>query len=155
MKKSEIGLSLSNYYFEREGAAGFDVWLYDNPSVQDEIGEADYVNLVSQDFRGKEGQAEIRCVVKDVYERHYGCPIFVPAILNAIEGIVQETDLVAACDFLSKLHMEGVSIVPIDFVGYSSEIERLGSAELYKGRIQDAARALRLVVADLMAGVEE
>lgn len=140
MKKFEIGSSLANYYFERSGAAGFEVWLYDKPSVQDEIGEADYVNLVGQDFRGKEGLAEIR---------------FVPAVLNVIEEIVQETDLVAACDFLSKLHMEGVSIVPIDFVGYGSEIERLGSAELYKGRIQDAARVLRLGVADLMAGVEK
>jgi hypothetical protein len=133
---------LSFYQGETEPVL-FERWLYGNKSIEQQIGPAAYGELVSFDLRDSAQLDMARALVKGIYEEACGHRISLDQIKLVLREMLSgRRTLRSGTRILAELNDQGEELVPISFVGFSSEIERLGDEAFYKDRIIHAATDL-------------
>ena len=108
------------------------------------VGESDYLQLFEVDSRS------LKLAIKHIYIKQVSKEIEVDKALNTAKGVVSGLiSIDKGVQILCTMNSNGISIIPDVFVGYYSEIERLGSNEFYKDRIISDLESLILSLEEI------
>ena len=126
-------------YAEQSTQEEFTDWLYQTPGLEKELGEEWFQNLIEIDFRSEDGLGDARAIV----EKIYGPGLLLDRALDiALRAVESDLNLIDACHQLGRLHNQGCEEIPIEFVGYSSELsDNEEFLDHYKARIDKDLRS--------------
>lgn len=135
------------FYFDEESAKDFEVWLYQNESLENEIGKEAFLNIVSFDFsqKNKENHHQLKGIIKDIYNSQQADAIIMDqAKAIAMSILDQSCPIDVGCRKLANISENEHTFVNRVFVAYSDEFDRLGSTNFYDNRIKDDVKKLLL-----------
>ena len=128
----------------------FEHWLYSAPGLEDELGSGAYLDLVGMDFSKPIDIAAARELAATLYAARQGYSIELDRALLVLRAMIAgECSYRVGTKILADLRLAGHEFIPAVFAGYSSEIERLGTAEHYQERILMDAKKLIAEIEDL------
>lgn len=129
-----VAQKLSEFYFGDENGERFSKWLYSSSQAETELGNELYIDLAGCDFSSEDESRDAKQIIKKILgERLYK----ERAIDLARKMLCGEYEISAGCRKLADISMDTENIVPISFVGYASEFDRLGETDFYNDRIRE------------------
>lgn len=121
----------------------FEEWLYFEEHLQNYISEDFYLSLISLDYKKHDAIKDAKELVRNIYKYKEGISIEWDVALYIAQLMLDNSiSLTKGSRILSDLNMNGANFIPLSFVGYSSEIERLGTDSFYRDRILTDAKDL-------------
>lgn len=106
------------------------------------VGGEVFLKLVSLDYDSDSDLVEAKRIVAELFPRVFACPILAVQVRFIATGMLSRTiSLEDGCRMLAELREDDGKSIPIIFVGYASEIDRVGLS-YYKDRILDDTRLL-------------
>ena len=143
MLKEIIKKKFIEFYYGYTLMDDFEKWLYFEKNLQNYIGEDFYLSLISLDYKKHDAIKDAKELVRNIYRYEEGVPIEWDVALYIAQLMIDNSiSLTKGCRILSDLNMDGANFIPLSFVGYSSEIERLGTDSFYRDRILTDAKDL-------------
>jgi hypothetical protein len=114
-------LDLISGFYEAED---FQNWLQENLNSFDQTVLDFSLPLLEFDLCSNEVRSNFQETVKDQYLRFFGSKLDDDRAKNLLQRIVSgEGDIVAICHELARLFDQGVQFIPVEFKGFSSELD--------------------------------
>lgn len=105
-------------------AEDFQNWLQENLNSFDQTMIDFSLPLLELDLRSTRARSNFQKTVKDQYLRFFGSKLDDDRAKRLLQLIVSnERDVVATCHELARLYDQGVQFIPIEFKGFSSELD--------------------------------
>lgn len=134
---------LYKFYFGEISASTFEKWLYNEHGCEEELGNDRYIDLISLDYNNADDVEKAIKFISVIYTADDADSLYLDRARNVLTGMLGgQISLAYGCKMLSSLRDNGYSIIPAIFVGYSSEIERLGDNGFYDDKIIADAQKL-------------
>lgn len=131
------------FYYGHTLKDDFEKWLYSEKNLQNCTSEDFYLSLISLDYKKHDATKDAKKLIRDIYRYEEGVDIELDIVLYITQLMIDNSiSLTKGCRILSDLNIDGANFIPLSFVGYSSEIERLGTDSFYRNRILTDAKDL-------------
>lgn len=129
-----VAQRLSGFYFGDESGEEFSKWLYSSTQAEAELGPELFVDLAGCDFsNGSEGKD-----AREIIKRVLGEQLYKEQAIAVAKKILDgRLEMAVGCRKLADISMDTENLVPISFVGYASEFDRLGKTDFYNDRIRE------------------
>lgn len=134
-----VAQKLSAFYFGDENGERFSKWLYSSSQAEMELGNELYIDLAGCDFSSEDENKDAKQIIKRVLGEQLYKERAIDVARKMLGG---EFEISAGCRKLADISMDTDSIVPISFVGYASEFDRLGETDFYNDRIREDLKKL-------------
>jgi len=113
--------ALRGFYFGDISPRPFEEWLYKD-SVLEKLFPDEYLTLISLDYKRKEDCWKAKETIRKIYDTRDPELLFKHKTLETVRGMLDETiPLENGCQLLTDWYDEGMTFIPIGFVGYDSE----------------------------------
>lgn len=141
-----VVLNISDFYFGDSPGDIFSKWLYSSRQAESELGTELFTEIASCDFSDNREIDDARRIIKAAL----GDRLYKERAISVAKRMLSgEIDTSEGCRKLADLAMDAEEIVPIVFVGYASELDRLGDTGHYNERIRrDLEKLLQSLSAD-------
>lgn len=143
---SLVALKISDFYFGDSSGDIFSKWLYSFQQAESELGTELFTEIASCDFSDDREIDDTRRILKAAL----GDRLYKERAISVAKRMLNgEIDMPGGCRKLADLSMDAEEIVPVVFVGYASELDRLGDTGHYNERIRsDLEKLLRSLSSD-------
>lgn len=133
----------SDFYFGDLTASLFREWLSEK-IAKEAITKEYYTRLLSLNYKNEADCERAKEIVRRIYDASDTELIFKHKALETAQGMLDSSiSLEAGCQILAKMYNNGMTFIPIHFVGYDSEFtdkDRVGMFDMhafYSERIKE------------------
>lgn len=133
------------FYFGEISSSEFSEWVYSSKELEHIIGANRYLEIISFDYDAdQQEQGAIKKIVADIYNDLTSNRLIPDRVSRLVESMLNnDISLRVGCKELADLHDEGNDFIPIEFVGYDSELDSPSKEEFYRERILDDLKLLK------------
>jgi hypothetical protein len=109
----------------------FEAWACSDDELESQIGHGAHLDLISADYRGREAAAvRERCAA--LLEQHHPGDLARYSIRSILKSMLHDrTAVIPGLRKLVRLRHDGNEDIPIEFVGFDSELDDVPSPEHY------------------------
>jgi hypothetical protein len=134
---------LLGFYFSDIELADFKRWLWSSNKIEGEIGADNYFKLIDLDLDTFDEIEKAKDYIKDIYRKLYHVDIRKDYVRLTLERMLSgKITITNGCKILADLAADGYTLVPIVFIGYSSELVNISAEQFYRERIINDVRKL-------------
>jgi len=131
MLSEETRRSLLSFCTGETDALAFEAWVNTHDEVEGQIGHGMYLELISADYRGRD-VAAVRDLCARLLDQHHPGNLRRYRIRSIVRGMIEDPlAVVPGLQGLVRLWHEGCDDVPIEFVGFDSEMDGVPTPEHY------------------------
>ena len=113
--------ALRDFYFGDTTPSSFEEWLYKDHALKD-VFEEEYIDLISFNYKNKDECLKAKNIIRKIYDGQDPDLLFKHKILETVQGMLDTSiPLERGCQLLTDWYDEGMTFIPIGFVGYDSE----------------------------------
>lgn len=124
--------TLDRFLAQEIELAELEQWVYATPALEAALTPAEYLALISLDFRDRHAQHEASKLVAAIYDAHRPGLLAYDRARRLAQGMLAgEINVVAGARALAALYHDDHEWIPVAFVGIASEFDSLPDSQTY------------------------
>lgn len=110
----------------------FEFWLYQSSFVEEMVGRTKYSDLCAFYFQDSRAKEQLQKIIWELCELYNPIEWHKKRVQRVLQQMIDGTlDLVSGCRLLTSMYYSGYDFIPIQFVGFDSELDWIPVPEQY------------------------